>query len=213
MTDMPRSMDELNELLREQISFLEASCKLFDQGTQHEAKRLALILRILVRESRNSHSLLGQLGLLDSITFYNSLPPMNLHNALGEHGFVKTKVSSEGTNYVPIFGELIELVSNRKMTYSSWISQVVYKNGSKEFTREDFIGWMADKEGGAHVDPTSAPGFVTVKEYSQETWKFGRKNPETGDWEESTADGNLVYVGVRQIAYEMLETLKNVSTM
>jgi hypothetical protein len=208
----PRSREELLEMLQEQISFLVASCQLFDQGSEYEAKRLAAVIRTLVRDTRNSKSLLGQLGILDSIPFHNSLPPMNLHNLIGEHGFVITKMSSAGAKYLPCLGERLEFVSNKEMPFSRWYSQVVYKNGSKEFTRKDFIGWLADKEGGAHVDPSSSPGYVTVRQYSEETWKFGRGNPETGQWEESPVDGNLVYVGVRQIAYEMLETLRRIST-
>ena len=60
---------------------MRRSARDFDAGDESEAKRLALYIRTLVYDSRNSKSLLGQLGLKDSIRFEDTtirhveLPP------------------------------------------------------------------------------------------------------------------------------------------
>src|SRR5205807_1788271 len=48
--------------LAEQLSFLEASADAFDLGRDHEAKRLAATIRLLVHDTGRSSSLLRQLG-------------------------------------------------------------------------------------------------------------------------------------------------------
>ncbi len=52
------SQEELEEHLKDQISFLEISANAFDAGREEEYKRLALAIRILVHTGPSSHSLL-----------------------------------------------------------------------------------------------------------------------------------------------------------
>ncbi|PKM42871.1 MAG: hypothetical protein CVV03_09425 [Firmicutes bacterium HGW-Firmicutes-8] len=53
------TVQELEEHLREQLEFLELSAESYDRGKDGEAKRLASTIRVLVHETRSSHSLLG----------------------------------------------------------------------------------------------------------------------------------------------------------
>jgi len=57
------SKDRLRYKLREQIRFIERSCKTFDQGEEDEAIRLATTLRILFHDTSKSTSLLKLLSL------------------------------------------------------------------------------------------------------------------------------------------------------
>jgi len=41
-------------LLNEQLDFLQASCDRFDDGHRHEAKRIALSLRVLLHDTQDS---------------------------------------------------------------------------------------------------------------------------------------------------------------
>src|SRR5687768_7122018 len=56
----PRS--DLEKQLEEQVDFLLVSAARYDAGAPIEAKRIALAIRILVHETAQSKSLLGQLG-------------------------------------------------------------------------------------------------------------------------------------------------------
>ncbi len=49
--------------LEEQVAFLRHSAALFDAGADAEAKRIAVVIRVLVHDTPRSHSLLAQLGL------------------------------------------------------------------------------------------------------------------------------------------------------
>jgi hypothetical protein len=70
MTDrIPQSRKELEAHLDEQIKFLEASAAAYDKGFDGEAKRLAVTLKVLLYDTKQSHSLLSQLGLKTKNTF------------------------------------------------------------------------------------------------------------------------------------------------
>ena len=71
----PQSQAELSQHLQEQLEFLQASAGAYDQGFEGEAKRLAVSIRVLVHDTSNSNSLLGQLGQKD-IKFLDSAIPV-----------------------------------------------------------------------------------------------------------------------------------------
>src|SRR5215213_9256029 len=53
--------------LREQVRFLRSSAKAYDDGDEAEERRLATAIRVLVHDTGQSHSLLGQLGLKERL--------------------------------------------------------------------------------------------------------------------------------------------------
>lgn len=63
MARKTREIEDLQRQLKEQLTFLIASSRSYDQGHHAEAKRIATILRILFHETRKCRSLLGQLRL------------------------------------------------------------------------------------------------------------------------------------------------------
>jgi hypothetical protein len=62
----------LKAALAEQVDFLRASAERFDAGHQHEAKRLALTIRVLLHDTASSKSLLEQLDLKSSLAFLDT---------------------------------------------------------------------------------------------------------------------------------------------
>jgi len=70
------------------------------------------------------------------------------------------------------------------------------------FTRRSFILGIANKEGGAHVDPEPASGWRSLWE---ETYTGAFFTPGS-----DSPIGNLVPASVRQIGWEMLDTLDDV---
>jgi hypothetical protein len=71
----------LEQHLAERVSFLRVSAQAFDAGLEAEAKRLATSIRVLVHDTRMSTSLIGQLGLKETMRFEDTtirrevLPP------------------------------------------------------------------------------------------------------------------------------------------
>ena len=58
---MSGTRPDLDELLREQIGFLERSSAAYDEGYHDEAKRIAVVVRVLLHDTQSSHSLFEQL--------------------------------------------------------------------------------------------------------------------------------------------------------
>ncbi|MEE9987498.1 hypothetical protein [Agrobacterium pusense] len=85
MTKIPLSQDDLNEHLAEQLGFLEASARSFDGGFIGEAKRMATTIRVLMHETPQSHSVLGQLGLLQK-DFVDTSPDYDPKSFAAFHG-------------------------------------------------------------------------------------------------------------------------------
>src|SRR5689334_20759377 len=72
---VPQTRDELLAHLADQVQFLSASAEAFDRGLEGEAKRLAVALRILLHDTRNQRSLLGQLSVKDALRFDDVVGP------------------------------------------------------------------------------------------------------------------------------------------
>ena len=61
-SEYKQSEKELQQHLTDILQALELSSRAFDEGYEGEAKRLAAAIRVLVHDTPNSKSLLGQLG-------------------------------------------------------------------------------------------------------------------------------------------------------
>jgi hypothetical protein len=96
------SQAELEQHLGEKASFLRASAQAFDAGFEAEAKRLATSIRILVHDTRNSRSLIDQLGLKDGIRFEDTtirrieLPPGEPDSADRRRAHSRARASRRG---------------------------------------------------------------------------------------------------------------------
>ncbi len=71
MSRHEQTHEELLEHAREHVAFIRSSAEAFDRGVHSEAKRIANSVRALVRDTRNTKSVLAQLGLKD-LMFYDS---------------------------------------------------------------------------------------------------------------------------------------------
>jgi hypothetical protein len=68
----PRKHSTLDDNLERQIRYLKRSCALFDVGHEDEAQRIAVTLRVLLHDTRNSASLLSQLGMKSTLQFVDT---------------------------------------------------------------------------------------------------------------------------------------------
>ncbi len=148
MPKKPVGRQELLGQLKDQIDFIRASCKLFDSGQASEAKRIATQIRVLVHDTASSHSLLEQLGYKASHQFL-SLAVHNKSNNLGPY-FGLLNIGLPGRTYLPKLNQ----VSPQPMKFADWWQEPVLKDGDGTlYTRRDLVLFLANKDGGAHVDP------------------------------------------------------------
>ena len=95
-----QTLEELKQHLRDHLEFLQVSAELYDRGRKSEAKRLAVSIRVLVHDTKQSKSILGQLGLKHRLFVDTATsPPANVitsHTAL-----IGTAIGRGPPEYVP----------------------------------------------------------------------------------------------------------------
>lgn len=70
--DSKRTQTELEQSLKAQLKLLTDYCDQYDAGNLEYVYPMSTTLRVLLKDTRNCHSLLGQLGLKDSLQFVDS---------------------------------------------------------------------------------------------------------------------------------------------
>lgn len=192
--------DELIDQLKEQISFLQFSVKNFDEGNELEAKRMAISLRIMLYDTSNSKSLLGQLGLKKKIKFLNTAVPYSSTNLLSHHGLVGIKIEHLGNaKYFPF----LDNKDARFNSFKDWWGEIVIKDKkSNTFTRSNLIKIVSNKDGGAHVDSDIDKDYYELKNGNTIGWIFTDINGNVKD-----LDNKIVFVSIREITFEVLKSL------
>lgn len=195
MSKRTLSNAELDVQLVEQLGALQRSMKLFDDGYSAEAKRLAVILRVLFHNSRSSSSLLKLLGRED-IELVDSSPQLDPENLLSFHGLVSIKFEDGEWSYAP---KLDTDAPIKRTPLKHWWKGVVFSdNKSRTLTRADVVLTAANQDGGAHVDREIREDYAELR--------FGRSLGWTDD-QGAPPSGDPRYVAIRQISHEVLKTL------
>lgn len=173
----------------------------FDNGFDGEAERLAVSARVLLHDTRHSHSLLGQMGLL-SIPFCSTAVQWDAKGQIGHHGLLQITWSTEGFSFHAPLGER-HLESCRWIPFKEWWSEIVFDDRQgNNLTREGIVLELADRDGGAHVDLKLTPSYKIITKRSY----FGVFNMTTGK-RTPREGGHVAHLSMRQIAYELLITL------
>lgn len=196
--------------LRQQIGFLETSCQAFDNGHEDEALRIATTLRVLVHDTGNSTSLLEQLGLKDTMKFIDSATPIDpvptdkmldgraVMAMSGMPGLFAISFTREGTKF---------LAPQSRAPYSRgpisfrdwWTSECIPGHNGASYSRSWLVKQMANREGGAHVDPEISHPYNNLQNTS-----MGMTVHSNGINDFVNSAGN---VSIRQVAWEILESL------
>jgi hypothetical protein len=189
-------------MLAEQLAMLRASATRYDAGDEWEAVRLATTLRVLLHDGRHAQSLLGQLGLLDSLQWLDTAirptdDPMVVPRTTG---LTIMEVSPGALHHKPRLGAPTPLSPPFMNEFSSWWDDVVLEDSlGNEFSRSALVRTAADKEGGAHVDPDTDAAYDDLARRNSIGWVTNGGDPASND---------AARASIRQIAHEVLETLK-----
>ena len=215
MTKLSKSV--LLEQLDEQLYFIEKS--IIDYATNEiEAKRVAINIRVLVHDTKNSVSLLNQLhakgiGFVNTNAHKNSFANWKLNKVTMSGGVFNEKTpyigivgkevtgNSEGIviKYFPIYQEWKNYHSI--IDFNSWWNSEIYDNrNGYTLTRKKLILNVANKDGGAHIDELE-PGYNSFK--NKNILQFKVNGTLQG------FDNIPAYPAVMQIAWELLTSIKN----
>jgi hypothetical protein len=195
----PRS--ELIAFVETQLDNLRRSATAFDEGHEAEAARLALTLRVMLHDASSSHSLLGQLGIKEKLHLYDTAPPITPRIVMSNPGLVVIRVeSSVGATYRAPLEDIPPDLMGARTYFAPWWRNPVLKMFDQTWSREWFVKVLANKEGGAHVDPHQDELYEALAKQNRLGWSY------SGGQGQGPVRGNIVAISVRQIAHEFLMT-------
>ncbi len=216
MSKVSQTKAELEEYLGEQASFIERSAHLYDQGHKDEAKRLAVSIRVLVHDTKQSKSLLSQLGL-KGILFCDTSTGVDTTTrfTFDPHGLVRlgsvkghNDGSFDGGEYIPLCKTAGLHETPKWVDFDQWwnspIITVVVDEKIEWLTRKDVVLALANKLGGAHVDPKLEEVYAKMDKAAGLGFGFGNKKTHVEEFFKA-----LDLASVRQIAHEVLSSLDN----
>lgn len=187
----------LKDHLRRQLEYIRRSCELYDAGHLDESIRLAVTIRVLLHDTKQSQSLLRQMNIKDKVKLATSF---GYSETLPE-GFVCTSimpllsVSSEGGTSVPF-----PLPAPLKlMAIDEWWNESVWMQNSV-LRRRDIILNTANKEGGAHVQAVATEIIQELRQGLSQVSSVKINGVEVGSPE------NYHFILIRQFAHELLNS-------
>lgn len=228
------SPDRYELQLKRQLGFLEKSCRAFDAGDADEAIRIALALRVFLHDTPHSTSLLTHLGIKMSLNYvdtgvYRHLLKANLDewvktaapgkevftHSPSDVGLVELGDAGEGRAgwYAPLrFGRWMPDSPFGKATpgFSSfdswWRTALVEGTSGASFSRWDLVNIMANQDGGGHVDAALDADYQDLEIDHLGVFMAHGVQPQEGV-EPRKALNNVAFASVRQIAFELQQTL------
>ncbi|TQJ60466.1 hypothetical protein FBY30_2734 [Arthrobacter sp. SLBN-83] len=219
----------LAEAFREQMDFLETSAELYDQGKTSEAKRMAVVLRVLFRHYGNSHALLAQMGFLDDLKL---LDTADLDSTVLRAGAMNIRLEVETADGERLFAKtrqdgLVEVVnqmgrptfvpplaarrgSSRMLRFDPWWTGAVMDFPNNErFSRWNLVNMMANQDGGAHVDPKGiGSAYAAFRRTGHgSVWSNSGDVAALSLPDAQYFEGDPSAASMRQIAYEVVTSL------
>jgi len=187
--------------VHENLGFLKASALSFDAGHTGEAKRLAVTIRVLFHDTQQSKSLLGLLGWKQGVGFLDTAYDYNPSNLMSHHGLVRLRIAAAGSYDAPL-DQGFPGRPNRYVFFPEWWNKTVIVDSNKnKFNRRELVLALANKDGGAHVDPELDEAYANLTRNNSVGWVFS-----DGKEEKPTAD--VERFSVRQIAYEVIASVE-----
>lgn len=221
------------ELFESQRRLLEKSAREFDSGDIDEYINMAARLRVLLHEGKGE-SLFKQLGLKDKLAMLNTaLEEEFWHGTLKIDGVLANSVCAFYLYPIPAkngdpgplapLGEGSPVYSSLTAFEDWWQEAVFVRPNNARLSRKKLILTVANQEGGAHVDPKAPEGTYSAFD-KQNAINMRYTETKPNSFRVSANDngrllleaieseprqlGSPIPAAVRQIAYEVLETLK-----
>jgi hypothetical protein len=203
-----QSTTELMAHLKEQIEFLKRSSKAFDEGYASEAKRMAVVIRLLLHNTNKSHSLLHLLGK-DDILFYNTASKTDNKGKMSTHRLIgvmmKVGGGKSGSSFwAPLDDRNKSIDVNRKIGFLQWWNGIVIIDKKmNRISRKNLILWVSNHDGGAHIDPILNKAYADLTRFNSLGWM----TIDSKGMSKDLKGGELT--SIRQICHELLKSLKD----
>jgi hypothetical protein len=158
-----RDRPHLLEKIREQREVLRLLGDVFDASNPVVGYPLSTTIRVLVHQTTVSHALLEQSGDLSKMPFRDTSLAINPANLLAHGGLVVMQMTmGQGAAWIPrlaVPGPSVPGAESRDVPFGSWWKTDVMKDHDGiVWSRSRMVLSIANKEGGAHIDPTHLRG-------------------------------------------------------
>jgi hypothetical protein len=194
---MKKQREELEEYWNDQLDYLKRSIDYFDQGHETEARRIANSLRIILHDTKTSHSLVKQLHR--NIVYFSSSYFYTPSNLLPTWTLLQVQSIIKNGNFVLKYLPNLDFpIGNQRlffMTFEDWWNEIIFDDKNNVFTRRDIVLFVANTDGGAHVDPDLKESFALLTKYNS----LG-----ISDLNGTQPQNNPIYQAIRVIAEEFL---------
>ncbi|MGH2116569.1 hypothetical protein [Aerococcus sp. L_32] len=210
--NIERESSDYIEALEEQLEFLINNCKMFDSGNFKYAKQIATNIRVLVHDTKTSQSLLQLLNRKESMKFLTTVSsPKNVVFQIGLVIPVEVFVQADSNQYIsePWFIPTFTKSNNRKwVSFDTWYSQNVLTSAPTSFSRKKLITYVANKDGGAHIDKSLPEDFYQLSK-GISSMLYRENGPlNTHTYEKGEPFKYLHLSSIRQIAHELILSLR-----
>ena len=196
-----QSKKEILKHFKEQCNFLESSCKAYDEGNISEGKRLATSLRVLLHDTSNSISLLQHLDMKD-INFYDTTIKFPI-GAFVPAFHPLLLVGVKMGKFIPRLDRMPPTTKIKRISFEKWWNMPILRNVQGTYlTRKDVVTYVANKDGGAHIDKKLPEKYADISRKNTLGWSHRSSGQDTKD----IMGAELA--SVRQITHEVLKTLK-----
>jgi hypothetical protein len=213
MLRIDREQSDYIELLTEQVDFMIEACEKYDQGKFNSAKLLATHIRTIVHQTKSSTSLITHLEKQNSMKFYNtSFMPKNAVYFLSMV-FMCVLGKKDETNKIvpePIFLPIFkpkEYHGNRWVDFSDWWNKKVIISDHLTFTRSEMIRFMANQDGGTHIDDEVVEKYYKISKANESMFYYSNKPFSHDPYQKGEPYKYLHFAIVRQIAHELIFSL------
>lgn len=189
------SQNQLINQWDEEIETLRNTCKIFDNGDEKMARYLAVILRVLFHETSHSKSLWKQVKQYKNLYFYSLSGIYSPANLLSSWTLLMMEMGNEGIRYLANF----EAERTYFFTFEDWWNEIIFDDKQYVYTRKDIVLFVANQDGGAHVDPEIEEKFAKLKYKNSLGWVDQLGNKPLN---------NPMYQAIRVMAEEILISIR-----
>lgn len=162
-----QSKSALLSHLDDQLQFLRSSSVSYDNGFIGEAKRLALVIRILVHDTQSSVSLLTSLDVKDKFLYYDH-HPAGIEPGTVFQTRLRIQVTPDGPQYLPH-----DKPPAHKHPFSDWWNNILIVNSPDvSYTRKQVVLSVANTDGGGHVDPKLDESYASLIDGTKAGWTY-----------------------------------------
>lgn len=210
-----RIRTDLVTTLNDVVHDMESAGEKFDQGRRHEAKALAVDIRMLLHDTPKSPALISRLGLQDQLTWVDTagVPHPKTMSSAACLTLMKIRSGVCGhAEYVPKLGlyppapirtrDGGRIDRGSRIPFDHWWTNAVVKDcDGLVFSRKHLVLAMARRD--RDDDIQTAAAYYAVLSSKSLGWVVSDEN----DWLSTSLESNPVVASVRQIAYEVLQSI------